>query len=405
VSDDLLKIKPGLSAFKDNPSGAGASLAPLIEFAKQKIPAEHIASTPMFLMATAGLRMVGEGPKDAILASVCSYLSTTGFVFKCEWAGVLDGRDEGLYGWVTVNYLLDALYPGGAEPSGIIDLGGGSVQIVYPAVAAGSAPKGVLQTLDFGGRSHHIYVKSHLGYGLDAARSAVGDKAVVAGGMIHPCVAKGASVTHKGQTLAGSGDYKRCKKLTKAIFGDDDREDACEKQHGKHHCSFAGEYQPPMPASFYGFSYMYDRTGAIGLLDSMPAQFGSLKLNAHDLEKAAKDICAMDPAATTARFAAAGDASKSANFCGDVVYLGVLLDKLGFDERKTMTMTNKIKDVELVWTLGAMLAKSAELAAAGSGAGGGGGFLWKIFLLLAGAATCWRFCLYKPTGPKSGFPP
>eukprot|EP00900_Chrysochromulina_parva_P000045 jgi/Chrpa1/10040/Chrysochromulina_OHIO_Genome00017798-RA len=46
VSDDLLKIKPGLSAFKDSPQAAGASLAPLIEFAKQKIPAEHIASTP-----------------------------------------------------------------------------------------------------------------------------------------------------------------------------------------------------------------------------------------------------------------------------------------------------------------------------------------------------------------------
>ena len=30
--------------------------------------------------------------------------------------------------------------------------------------------------------------------------------------------------------------------------------------------------------------------------------------------------------------------------------------------RTQLTMTNKIKEVELVWTLGAMLAKSAELA-------------------------------------------
>ena len=234
VSDDLLKIKPGLSAFKDKPSEAGASLAPLIEFAKNKIPAEHIATTPMFLMATAGLRMVGEGPKDAILASVCSYLSTTGFVFKCEWAGVLDGRDEGLYGWVTVNYLLDALYPGGSEPSGIIDLGGGSVQIVYPAAAAPSAPAGLLQTLGFGGRSHSIYVKSHLGFGLDAARTAVSEalvsRAIAAEKPLrHPCVPTGATVTHKGQTLEGSGDYKRCKKLTKSIFGDDDKEEVCHR--------------------------------------------------------------------------------------------------------------------------------------------------------------------------------
>ena len=420
VSDDLLKIKPGLSAFKDSPQAAGASLAPLIEFAKQKIPAEHIASTPMFLMATAGLRMVGETAKDAILSSVCSYLSTTGFVFKCAWAGVLDGRDEGLYGWVTLNYLVDTLYPGGQEPSGIIDLGGGSVQIVYPAAESRMADPGAMQTLDFGGRKHHLYVKSYLGFGLDAARTAVADKALEMGRPgIHPCVPKGASVDHKGQKLEGTGEYKRCKKLIKNLFGDDEKEEACEKKNGKHHCSFTGEYRPPMPSSFYGFSYMYDRTGAIGLLDTAPAQFGSLNLSADQIEDKAKEICALDATATTARFAAAGDASKSANFCGDILYVSVLLEKLGFDEHKGMTMTNKIKDVELVWTLGAMLAKSAELTGAGDGEGGGAGGSGShnhslFFLLLVVAAMLFRVCLsnaafYVAPTPKyeraSGFPP
>ena len=32
------------------------------------------------------------------------------------------------------------------------------------------------------------------------------------------------------------------------------------------------------------------------------------------------------------------DAAKANNFCGDVVYMGVLLDKLGFDEHTAMTM-------------------------------------------------------------------
>jgi len=204
ISDDLLKIKPGLSAFKDNPSEAGSSLVKLIEHAKAKIPAELVSSTPMFLMATAGLRMVGEGPKDAILRSVCSYLSTTGFLFRCEWATLLDGREEGLYGWVTVNYLLDSLYPSGDPhaPAGIIDLGGGSVQIVYPTPATSSTPAGYSQELDFSGRKHNVYIKSHLGFGLDAARKAAldlltsrqaGDKAVK-----HPCLPVGASLSHNG---------------------------------------------------------------------------------------------------------------------------------------------------------------------------------------------------------------
>jgi apyrase/ectonucleoside triphosphate diphosphohydrolase 5/6 len=106
-------------------------------------------------------------------------------------------------------------------------------------------------------------------------------------------------------------------------------------------------------------------------------------LSADQIEDKAKEICALDGSATRARFAAAGDASKSVNFCGDILYVSVLLEKLGFDEHKGMTMTNKIKDVELVWTLGAMLAKSAELT-------GAGWFSWLsklnyslVFLLLA----------------------
>ena len=107
IDDDLLKIKPGLSAYKDDPGAAGASLRPLLEHAKKRIPPALVSSAPAFLMATAGLRMVGEAKKDAILASVCTELAASGFTFKCEWATLLSGQDEGLFGWVTVNYLLD----------------------------------------------------------------------------------------------------------------------------------------------------------------------------------------------------------------------------------------------------------------------------------------------------------
>ena len=60
---------------------------------------------------------------------------------------------------MTVNYLLDALYPSAAPvpPVGIIDLGGGSVQLVF----ASSTGKG-LKHMDFGGRGHDTYLHSHL---------------------------------------------------------------------------------------------------------------------------------------------------------------------------------------------------------------------------------------------------
>ena len=50
IADDLLKIKPGLSAHKAAPTEAGASLRPLLTFARTKIPAALVPETPVFLM-------------------------------------------------------------------------------------------------------------------------------------------------------------------------------------------------------------------------------------------------------------------------------------------------------------------------------------------------------------------
>lgn len=62
---------------------------------------------------------------------------------------------------------------------------------------------------------------------------------------------------------------------------------------------------------------------------------------------------------------------------------------LGFPEHQEIRMTNKIKEVELVWTLGAMLAKSASL----TGGGASSTSMLMIALLFAllagfGAKTC-----------------
>ena len=83
IGDDLLKKKPGLSAYKEKTAEAGSSLTELLNHARAKIPAALHAETPIFLMATAGLRMVGEKAKDEILASVCAELSSSGFLFRC----------------------------------------------------------------------------------------------------------------------------------------------------------------------------------------------------------------------------------------------------------------------------------------------------------------------------------
>ena len=189
----------------------------------------------------------------------------------------------------------------------------------------------------------------------------------------HPCLPKGATLTHNGHELAGDGDWLKCKKLQRSLFDTS----SC----GFSSCSFGGAYQPALPSTFYGFSYLYDRTAAIGLLDHNMQQFGEQKMSIADIERAGMTLCATEQPAVASRFASHQDASKSSNFCGDVAYVTTLLSSFGFSDSYQMTMTNKIKDVELVWTLGAMLAKSAELA--NEGGGGSSTFRGGMMLLAA----------------------
>lgn len=67
------------------------------------------------------------------MASVRNYLSTTPFKFQDKWARVISGEEEGVFGWITVNYLASTLVPQGGTTLGALDLGGASTQITFVA--------------------------------------------------------------------------------------------------------------------------------------------------------------------------------------------------------------------------------------------------------------------------------
>ncbi len=100
-------------------------MRPLLDFAASTIPTSQHSSTPIFLFATAGMRLVPLSAQTRLLNEACSLVrSEYGFLvapgYGCDMAfqvisGILFRADvtlgelEGIFGWLTVNYLKHGL--------------------------------------------------------------------------------------------------------------------------------------------------------------------------------------------------------------------------------------------------------------------------------------------------------
>ena len=181
------KTHPGISTFGDKPERVGPDhLKELIEFADDKVPKHEIGNTPIFLLATAGMRLLPDSQQRAVLDNVCSYFQEhSNFQLPdCDLhVEVIPGETEGLYGWLAANYLLggfDAPQQHGHSKEhhtyGFLDMGGASAQIAFsPNVTEAEKHADDLklvrlrkvngEPLDYG-----VFVTTWLGFGANEAR-------------------------------------------------------------------------------------------------------------------------------------------------------------------------------------------------------------------------------------------
>jgi guanosine-diphosphatase len=244
--------KPGLSSFATHPDGAAQSLDVLLDEAVKVVPSSLHKCTPVAVKATAGLRLTGAEQSAAILEAVRKRL-TTRYPFALhspDGVAIMDGADEGVYAWLTANYLLDTIRassPPSASPYAVLDLGGASTQIVFEP--QWSKPDSTMATgehkydLSFGGKHRELYQHSYLGYGLMRARAHVHqlvdfmssirpageDRSVVS----NPCLARGTqrtvevsdprvgtarNVTMKGEDV---GSFDACNRIVELVMAKD----------------------------------------------------------------------------------------------------------------------------------------------------------------------------------------
>lgn len=401
-------LKGGLSNYGTDPAAAADSLRPLLNSALARIPHALRKCTPVAVKATAGLRLLpGKQAEDVIKA--VRHMLELEYPFPIadgknadgskasKGVEIMDGKDEGVFAWITVNYLLNRIgssSPDKLETAAVMDLGGGSTQIVFepsfPSALQGMQPgEHVYQLNAFGTKPYTLYQNSYLGYGLMQARMSINSLAAFTYSLVHPnavltgsahdgaqgslewtslrpettripspCFTNGRTkavlISQPGQktqanvTMVGTdGGFHACRRLVEVIM---DKDAVCTSRP----CSFGGVYQPSLMETFkaapiMALSYFYDRLEPLGL---------GPKFTIDQLEALAQRACAYTKSDTQDFDAKAiAELEDRPETCLDLSFMHGLLS-LGYElgGEREVSIAKKLGGTELGWCLGAQLA-------------------------------------------------
>ncbi|XP_025872127.1 ectonucleoside triphosphate diphosphohydrolase 6 isoform X2 [Vulpes vulpes] len=331
-------LKPGLSAYADDVEKSTSGIQELLDVAKQDIPFDFWKATPLVLKATAGLRLLPGEKAQKLLRKVKEVFKASPFLVGEDCVSIMNGTDEGVSAWITVNFLTGSLKTPGRSSVGMLDLGGGSTQITFlPRVedTLQTSPPGYLTSLQMFNRTYKLYSYSYLGLGLMSARLAIlggmeGKPAEDGKELVSPCLSPGftgewehAEITYRISGQKAVNLHALCASRISEIL-----------QNKVHRTEEVKD------VDFYAFSYYYDLAANVGLIDVEKG--GSLVVG--DFDIAAKYVC------RTAETRPQGNPF----LCMDLTYISLLLQEFGFPENKVLKLTRKINNVETSWALGAI---------------------------------------------------
>ncbi|KAL2153337.1 hypothetical protein VTH82DRAFT_4492 [Thermothelomyces myriococcoides] len=402
------KIRPGVSTFADNVEDVGPNhLQELIDHALKVVPKDKVEDTPIFLMATAGMRLLPQTQQRALTSEICSYLrrNTRFSLPDCDLhIQVIKGETEGLYGWIASNYLLGGFdqpdmhqHGKGHHTYGFLDMGGASAQIAFAPNATETEKHANdlkllrLRTLDGYPVEYKVFTTTWLGFGVNQAREAYVRRlreryAETEMELPDPCLPKGLRTTLGGDplekrepstpNLIGTGQFDECLQLTYPLLGKDR---PCEESP----CLLNGQHAPAIDFDvnhFIGVSeYWHTTHGVFGGKDDKAYDFASY-------QRRVKEFCGRDwdqiRANTKNRkgdeLKVAQEACFKASWLMNVLHEGIGIPRIGLEEVPSANASkgalehakekgflnpfqpvDKINGIEVSWTLGKMVLYAA----------------------------------------------
>ncbi|XP_026207522.1 ectonucleoside triphosphate diphosphohydrolase 1 isoform X1 [Anabas testudineus] len=359
------KVKgPGISSYASDPWKAGESLKECMKEAEMKVPGKRHHETPLYLGATAGMRLLNMengSASDQVFQAVEGALQK--FPFSFQGARILSGQEEGAFGWVTVNYLDDRLKQG-LETTGALDLGGASTQISFVSSNYnGSESPSNSVTFRLYGNNYNLYTHSFLCYGKDQAMKLMLAQQTKSGPetILDPCFHPGYNETKSYSDLynspcvsnrkpqgapatfthMGRGNFQQCQEVVKKVF------DFTSCKYSQ--CSFNGVFQPLLQGPFGAFSAYYFVMNFLNLTNT------SIPLDA--VRQKIKDYCATPWKQVMAQHPDV-KVNYLQEYCFGATYILTLLTE-GYnftsESYSNIKFIKKIKGSDAGWTLGYML--------------------------------------------------
>ncbi|XP_041590480.1 ectonucleoside triphosphate diphosphohydrolase 3 [Vulpes lagopus] len=376
----------GISSYGKNPQDVPKAFEDCMQKVQGQIPGHLHRSTRIYLGATAGMRLLrlqNESAANEVLTSIQNYFKSQPFDFR--GAQIISGQEEGIYGWITANYLMGNfleknlwhmwVHPNGVETIGALDLGGASTQISFAAGEKVGLNTSSIMKVSLYGYVYTLYTHSFQCYGRNEAEkrflAMLLQNSPIKTSIINPCYPQNYVTTFTGGyifdslctadlrpenydpddiiTFEGTGDPSLCREKVASLFDFE----ACHDQEA---CSFDGVYQPKVKGAFVAFAGFYYTVSAFNLS-------GSFSLNAFN--SSTWDLCSESWSQLPLRLPRF-DEVYARSYCFSAHYIyHLLVNGYRFTEETwpQIRFKKEVGNSSIAWSLGYMLSLTNQIPA------------------------------------------
>jgi Golgi nucleoside diphosphatase len=335
-----VRATTGLSELVDQPKNIEPELNKLFKAADNDLTLEQKKTTPIYLLATAGFRILAQPEKIALLQIVRDDMQKIeknfGYPLPEDFnhqINIIHGRTEALFAWLTVNYLmqnlnLDSLTQG--NDFGVLDMGGASTQMTF---LTKEPPQNNFSGFIYQRKLFLLYTKSYANFGLNESERALqtfyGDK-------LNACYPQ-----------KGSANFDQCLQLIQGFLNKDLPISPCQQRYGQEVCNGLGEYQPSISQThFIGVAYYYPLFDLFKLADQIASPW--------QLAQATRQFCQTPWAQLSQKYSTL-DADNLRKICFRATWIYELLKRYGLNDKTPLIVTEKIAGESSDWPLGAAI--------------------------------------------------